>query len=284
MPLHGFRNIGYFNSVWKPLVATGGAVTTYTSGNVVYKVHSFTSGTSNFTVTDLGTSKEVEYLIVAGGAAGGSADNQTEAGAGGGAGGFREGVSSLSVSGSYSIVVGAGGIGRGGSNNSRQGLPGGNSSFNSIVSAGGGGGGNGQGAPGLNGGSGGGSNARTQIIGFGNVPSVTPAQGFNGVRGTGNNGGGGGGAGGNAGAGGVTVSGPGKASSIRSNSPVTYSVGGQGGVGISSGGTAASANTGSAGRGGRAVNEAAGNPNQFMGPGGSGGSGIVVIRYIESYL
>jgi hypothetical protein len=36
--------------------------------------------------------------------------------------------------------------------------------------------------------------------------------------------------------------------------------------------------------GGRASGESAGNPNQFMGPGGSGGSGIVILRYIEEIL
>ena len=82
-----------------PFSATGGIKTT--SGN--YTVHTFLSS-ANFVTT---ATKGMEYLIVAGGGAGG-----TEAGGGGGAGGLLQNVggTALSViSGTYPIVVGAGG-------------------------------------------------------------------------------------------------------------------------------------------------------------------------------
>ena len=49
--------------------ASGGIETTYSSGGINYKVHSFTTtGTSTFTVSSGG---QVDYLVVAGGGAGG---------------------------------------------------------------------------------------------------------------------------------------------------------------------------------------------------------------------
>ena len=66
-------------------VANGGTIATV--GN--YKIHSFTtSGTFSFTITTLGGDTTIEYLVLAGGGAGGSG---YQAG-GGGAGGYRSSV------------------------------------------------------------------------------------------------------------------------------------------------------------------------------------------------
>jgi hypothetical protein len=71
----------------KPVAATGGNfVSTIFENGQIWKVHQFTStGTSNFVVSNAGTSGIVEYLVVAGGGAGGD----TDAG-GGGAGQGRQ--------------------------------------------------------------------------------------------------------------------------------------------------------------------------------------------------
>ena len=52
--------------------ASGGTETTYTSGGVDYKVHSFTStGNTNFVVSGR-TDETVDILVVAGGGGGGA--------------------------------------------------------------------------------------------------------------------------------------------------------------------------------------------------------------------
>ena len=65
------------------MVATGGTITT--DGD--FKVHTFT-GSSTFTVTQLGDDGTVEYLVIAGGGGGGP-----RGGGGGGAGGYRAATS-----------------------------------------------------------------------------------------------------------------------------------------------------------------------------------------------
>jgi hypothetical protein len=67
--------------------ATGGTETTYTDGGITYKVHTFSStGTGSFVV---GNGGDVDYLIVAGGGAGGRGDGTFGSwGGGGGAGGL----------------------------------------------------------------------------------------------------------------------------------------------------------------------------------------------------
>ena len=82
----------YYNgSVWgsvgySGIVATGGTLTTYTSGSVTYNVHTFNSS-GTFTVLNGGTAT---YLIVAGGGGGGGSY-----GGGGGAGGLLSGTASV---------------------------------------------------------------------------------------------------------------------------------------------------------------------------------------------
>ena len=104
------------------IVATGGIVSDYTEGSTVYRAHVFTHRT--FSVTALGTEPaEVDYLLVAGGGAGGSGSYRLCGG--GGAGGLlnhpdvpassptgatRQAAYSVSP-GSYTVSVGAGGAG-----------------------------------------------------------------------------------------------------------------------------------------------------------------------------
>ena len=288
------------------VAATGGTITT--SGD--FKIHTFT-GDGTFTVTAAGNatgSNTVDYLVVAGGGAGYCG----VAGGGGGAGGHRESfpnpaTGGLSVSAqAYPITVGSGGA----ANSS-----GANSVFSSITSAGGGSGGNylANGSAGGSGGGGGGTdgNAPSNTTGgAGNTPPVSPPQGNNGgstpAHPTGTLGGSGGGGigsvGSNAptgpgtGAGSGAAGGNGTASSINA-SPVTRAGGGGGGNrsydGPSSGsGAGGPAGPGGGGKGGGTDGTATnGTANTGGGGGGkgfgsfspnvvgTGGSGVVIIRY-----
>jgi len=282
--------------------ATGGTETT--DGD--FKIHSFT-GDGCFVVSSLGgggapcvQASTVDYLVVAGGGGAG----KIQAG-GGGAGGYREGkdstlssphtasplaaTSGLTITATtYPITVGAGGAGMPvGPIPSGTGTPGSNSIFSTITSTGGGGGG--FGANGASGGSGGGG-GEDKAAGSGNTPPTSPPQGNNG--GIGNpptiSGGGGGGAG----AVGSTSSasggpgGNGVASSITGSS-VTRAGGGGGGGGPAGGGSGGSGGGGpgksNGGTPGTANTGGGGGSNCFpVVPGtfsGSGGKGIVVIRY-----
>ena len=291
------------------ITATGGTITC--SGD--YRIHTFT-GPGTFTVSCAGNasgSSTVDYMVIAGGGAGGS-----DGAGGGGAGGYREssgtasgsytasplgsGVTALSIPATdYPITVGAGGTGA--ASPALTGNPGSNSVFSTIISTSGGGGGAGNATPGdgATGGSGGGGGRQSPGAGgSGNSPSVSPSQGFpGGNRKTpGCGGGGGGGAAGVAAGGGSGcsghVGGPGTTSSINATpttraggggggatpSPNTAGAGGAGGGGAGAGGgtntgSAATVNTGGGGGGGSA--------GGGSGPvdGGAGGSGIVIIRY-----
>ena len=87
--------------------ATGGTETTYTDGGITYKVHTFSStGDSSLVV---GNGGSVDYLIVAGGGAGGRGDGTFGSwGGGGGAGGLLTGTTSVAIGTTYTISVGAG--------------------------------------------------------------------------------------------------------------------------------------------------------------------------------
>ena len=210
----------------------------------------------------------------------------------------------------YPIVIGAGG-GGGGPGGGGPGSPGGLgangtvSTFSTISSAGGGAGT--YGTPGTDGGSGGGSGAYQTGYGSGNTPPTCPPQGQNGGQGSpsapayGAGGGGGAGAVGANGSGSATGPGgvgsyiseafigtccsgcygtPGPVGSTRYftgggggagyNTPSAPGGAGGGGAGAYSGGVAGTANTGGGGggseRGGPAI-------------GGTGGSGVVLIKY-----
>ncbi len=254
--------------------ATGGTESTYSSGGVSYKVHTFTSS-GTFTV---GAAGSVDYLVVAGG--GGSGGIQTGSGApgyvsgAGGAGGMRTGTLSISAQ-AYPITIGQGG---GVLSN------GGNSTFSSITSLGGG-----YGATSSTGGiaNSGGSGGGGSHVGYGSGGGAgTSGQGNSGALGNNCSGawsGGGGGAGGAAPSGSCGAPGVGGAGaySAISGTNTAYAGGGGGGGGdghvnngavggVGGGGTGTPANptNGSVNTGGGAGSGAA-----------AGGSGIVIIRY-----
>jgi hypothetical protein len=258
--------------------ASGGNITT----DGTYWYHTFlASGT--FTPA---TALTCDYLVVAGGGAGGGEIGYA---GGGGAGGVRSTVSATGGGGSlesalattantsYSIAVGAGGT---------TGSSGSNSTFSTITSAGGGCAGYYNGSiyvAGQAGGSGGGAGTTAQSGGAG-----TANQGYAGGSGTGGavSGGGGGAAsagGGNSAGSAITLSTWATATSTGVSSQYAGGGGGtvQGGSGYVGGGggagrgygdsttgQSATANTGSGGGGGGGIGHA-----------GLGGSGIVIIRY-----
>jgi hypothetical protein len=100
---------------------------------------------------------DIEYLIVAGGGAGGFDNGSTLFGGGGGAGGYLTGSVTLNVGDSKSAVIGAGGIFN--SNLVRNGQ---NSTFDGKTAIGGGGGG--QVSPPLSGGNGGSGGGQARDI------------------------------------------------------------------------------------------------------------------------
>lgn len=256
--LYGIKNAddgskGYFGP------AARGGDEVYTTGDG-YKVHVFkNSGTLEVTAPG-----EVEYLVIAGGGAGGLG---TSGAGGGGAGGYLTGFINLNI-GQKMVIIGAGGVG---GTDPYTFTSGNNSSMDTITSIGGGLGMVGY-AGSYTGGSGGGGAA-------GNAGSLgVSGQGNSGGDGSeiyptrstrsGGGGGGAGGAGVNGGLSSPGVGGPGRYSSL-SNSTLAY--GGTGSLGESSNVAASgSQNTGNGG-GSSAV--------YGSGSTGSGGSGIVIIRY-----
>ncbi len=227
----------------------------------------------------------VDYLVVAGGGGGGGASAAIFSGGGGGAGGMLAGTSLPVSLGTYTITVGGGGAGGA---SGAVGGNGGNSSFNGITATGGGGGAPGTGAAfnGVAGGSGGGGRTvgaagGNGIVGQGNKGGACPAT----TAGAG--GGGAGAVGGNVVSNGVAaVGGVGLSNSITGaaifyagggggggSSTANNKAGGNGGGGAA--GVAGTANTGGGG-GGKAYSTVAG-------PGAAGGSGVVIIRYPDTY-
>ena len=263
--------------------ATGGIITY----DDTYVYHTFPwSGT----FTPL-TSLTADYLVVAGGGAGGGEPLNYSSAGGGGAGGVRCTVGATGGGGSlesalsltataYTVTVGAGAAG-----GRNTGANGSNSVFGSITSTGGGGGGNAQlgSANGVSGGSGGGG-GRAGTGGAG-----TTNQGYAGGTSTNTHGAGGGGA--NAvGAAGINLTtggngGNGITTSISGTS-TTYAGGGGGGA---EGGTQGTGGTGGGGAGGAngvagTANTGGGGGGAFQdnsGTGGNGGSGIVIVRYAK---
>jgi hypothetical protein len=230
----------------------------------------------------------VDFLVVAGGGGGGE-----NVGGGGGAGGYRELTSQiLHIATNITVTVGAGGAAN---------TSGSNSVFNTITSAGGGKGGpqleNGT-AGGSGGGAGGNESGETRTGGAGNTPSTSPSQGNNGgtattgfalpaAGGGGANAVGGNGAGGT-GAGGA--GGAGTASSITGTS-VTRAGGGGGSQYFNNAG---SGGVGGGGRGGAVspstaavsgtVNTGGGGGGRYTSSGGGlGGSGIVIVKYPDTF-
>jgi prepilin-type N-terminal cleavage/methylation domain-containing protein len=248
---------------------TGGDSTITISG---YKIHIFTTvGSSTLTCSITGNA---ELLVVGGGGSGGASWPGYTGGGGGGGGVIYS--SSYPLTSSNSVVVGKGGNAVKnfsiGSYTGTYGNNGDSSSFNSAIATGGGAGGAGY-SPytnGISGGSGGGAGVNNGSGGSSNLntsqTNITEYYGNSGgssaspTYGSGASGGGAGGA-----AVGATP-GPGISKSI-SGSSVTYAAGG---VNASSGiRSAAASNTGNGGDG--AAN----------GTSGAGGSGIVIVRYVN---
>lgn len=231
----------------------------------------------------------VQYLVLAGGGSGGRTGYS---GGGGGAGGYLESsLGTIALSTNYTVTVGAGGTYQG---------SGSASVFSNINATGGGyGGGSGSvssfGFPGASGGSGGGG-AGGDSADANNAAggSATSGQGYAGGAGGRYNGGGGGGAASAGNAGGTagnaapgngggavtsTILGVAKAGGGGASQAATNGAGGTGGGAnagnggnANGGGNAAGANSGSGGGGG---SSSAG--------GGAGGSGIVALKYPDTY-
>ena len=246
----------------------------------------------------------IEYLVVAGGGGGGTI-------AGGGGGGFLTGSFVSTITGlTYSVTVGGGGAGAPAAYT--QGVTGSNSSitgtnFASIISQGGGGGGGYfQSMNGLNGGSGGGAGSTYNADPPGSPGLGVSGQGFNGGSASGNGAGAGGGGAGGIGNNQVSATGgaggPGALNAITGTA--YYWAGGGGGGGATpgaggAGGGQGGITGGAAGAMGSGFNAATiygagqntgggggGNYPWSAGPAGldlKGGSGIVVIRYPDTY-
>jgi prepilin-type N-terminal cleavage/methylation domain-containing protein len=254
-------------------VATGGTISTTTG----YKIHTFTTvGTSTFTVTG---SCNAEVLVVAGGGGGGPGTSGRQGG-GGGAGGLIYN-SSYSISGTTTDVV----VGGGGSSF----VNGQNSSFASLIAVGGGHGQRGDASAATSGGSGGG--CLGYWSGFETPGAGIAGQGFRGGYNSTASlyGGGGGGGAGEVGYNGTaSVNGAGgNGLQYDINGTNVYYAGGGG----SGGGPIPTAGAGGNGGGGAGGNDGAagnnGSPRTGGGGGGggrnyiggTGGSGIVIVRY-----
>lgn len=211
--------------------------------------------TFNWNIVALTAPTSVEYLIVAGGGSGGPVQDTNQYGGGGGAGGLLTGTTSVTASTPYTITVGGGGTSSGiySYNN------GGDSSAFTIVAKGGGSG------MATNGGSGGGAGRYNGGTGRGIYPGSIyisgPRQGYDGGTQVGG-GGGAGGAGQPNGTGGLGVT-----LSI-SGTPTEYARGGS----AYNGNPSAAPNTGKGGTG-----------FENYGGGGTGNSGVVIIRYADTF-
>jgi hypothetical protein len=268
--------------------------TQITAGTPVsYKVYTWTSSGS-MTMPASNAPTSVEYLVVAGGGGGG-----TYRGGGGGGGGISYSTNAgVSPSTAYTITVGGGGtgvssttqaIGNNGSNSSISG-----SGFTTVTSLGGGGGGGGTLAGSAGGAGGGGGTSGTNVASAGGAGTI--GQGNNGgagftVGGTGGSLAGGGGGGANA----TSSGGAGGAGGLYAISGTyTYYAGGGGGsAGTSAGGgTGGTGGLGGGGTGGSypaagtsgTTNTGGGAGGTWFGEGANnGGSGIVIVRYLDSY-
>lgn len=250
--------------------------------------------------------KQINYLVVAGGGAGGGSLMESHyAGGGGGAGGLRTSVTTVAT-GYLTPIIGQGQLSLGcvstrGYNSSLSGggitavtaTGGGSGSCNSSTVDGGGG------IIGNSGGSGGGGGAQVyaKTAGAGNAGAFTPAEGFDGgaaqpdAYSSAYQSGGGGGGAAAAGVAGTASragnGGAGLASTILDGTTRYYGGGGGGGI-RPSGPTLSTGGTGGGGAGGSTA-ATSGTANTGGGGGGcsykicgSGGSGIIIIRWITA--
>ena len=266
-----------------PFTASGG--TTSTSGG--FKYHTFNSS-GTFQVTAGSGFIEV-FVLGGGGAGGGDAGGSRFYSGGGGAGGGIYNPAYYVESGSYTVTIGAGGASNPLSNG--FGGDGVNSVFSNITAIGGGGGSRGNGDntttdTGRTGGCGGGGGSGNGVGGV-STQAISNGVAYGNTGGTASGiGGGGGGIGSQPPANGFggfgkyifnlanRIGGGGGAGAFSNPGNNAYDGGGKGGYwnGSDSGnssGTAGTANTGGGG-GGIGYN---------LGAGGTGGSGIVIVRY-----
>ena len=246
----------------------------------------------------------IDYLVVAGGGGGtGESSGNAVPGGGGGAGGVVAQTGyTVTRNVTYTITIGSGGakvaVGAAATAVGNTGI---DSSLGSIAIAKGGGG-SGYYTTGGSGGSGGGGGYNTSAGGtsnqasLGTKPASATAYGNAGATGPGLGGGGGGGGGAGA-AGAVTVAPAGGAGGIGISSsitgtPIYYGGGGSGGGAYSVTSTVTPGGSGGGGSGGNTstnatsgtVNTGGGGgsaPNTLVG--GAGGSGVVIIRYADTY-
>jgi hypothetical protein len=253
---------------------------TYSDAGVDYKYVIF-NATGTLTVTRAGL---FDALLVAGGGGGGAG-----LGGGGGAGGHLSITDCYLPVGTFTVVIGAGGVGGvRAANEAKTGNNGVASSIGGKLFAPGGGAGP---APaynfntaayyanvGLNGGSGGGSSAYNTAGGGAGGAGIS-SLGNDGGSGTGANNTGGGGGAGSAGSNGTGTAGGnggnGAASSIT-GAAVTRAGGGAG-AGTDTGGAGGSGGGGASGTAGTA-NTGGGGGGSASTPAGNGGSGVVIIR------
>jgi Concanavalin A-like lectin/glucanases superfamily len=258
--------------------ASGGTITA--SGT--NRIHKFTTvGTSSITFTSPGN---IQLLLVAGGGGGGSNSNGNSGGGGGGAGEVAYYASYPVNAGTYTVVVGDGGVG-GTTTGTIDGADGSPSSFGTLQANGGGGGTSGNNGPAYTGGSGGG--CARGFTGSGGA-SVKTAGGLGNAGGananltnySGAGGGGAGSAGTAASTSGTTPipGGSGYTSSI-SGASVTYGSGGTGGA--RNGTYTPSAGTTNQGDGGDGA-PGGGTAGSNALNGANGGSGIVIVSYSAS--
>jgi hypothetical protein len=269
-----------------PPTVTGGVL----SADATYYYRTFIA---SGTLTISGGLITIDAVVVAGGGGGGGVaptGGYHAGGGGGGAGGYLT-VANYAAFGAYTIAVGAGGS----TANYEPTIGGDTSAFTFTAIGGGKGATGGSSIAATNGGSGGGGGRDINTAGQG-----TASQGFAGAAGSVavNSAAGGGGAstagsapqstyGGNGGAGlqwlnGSYYAGGGAGGNGNTNSTTTVGQGGLGGGGNGSPfatsriGISAGANTGGGGGGGGAYST----PEGVYG--GSGGSGVVIVRYLKS--
>ena len=260
--------------------AAGGTITSV-GGN---RIHTFTTvGEDSITFRSPGN---IQLLVVAGGGGGGANNNSAGSGGGGGAGEVAYYSSYPVNSGTYTVVVGKGGLGgqwpSPGDSNAGDGFA---SSFGTLSANGGGGGSTAEKVnDGFSGGSGGGAGRNTAATSLGGASVVT-------AGGIGNKGGdctdatnmsaGGGGGATSAGTTGyasgiVPVAGGSGYVSTISGASVTYGTGGDGGARSNT--TSVNSTTPNLGNGGDGAH-GGGTAGLNGRNGAAGGSGIVIVSY-----
>ena len=265
---NAWQNIGDGTGSIGLVTATGGTTSTYSSGGVNYKAHTFTSS-GNFVVS---TGGQCDIMIVGAGGGGGGGNCGSSCGsiaAGGGGGSVLYKTGHAVTAQTYALVIGAGGAGGVYPNSTAtQGA----SSTGFGETATGGGGGSNDGATGGNGANGGGG-ARNNSGGTGTAPTASGWTVYGG-----NDGGDG------QNADNYPAGGGGGANAVGTTPSSTTAAGGDGGVGIQlnldnnnyywAGGGGGSSYTGSNGGGNGGLGGGGGGAAETGTDGSGGGSAI----------